>query len=948
MKRKSITIKGARENNLKNVSVEIPRDSLTVITGVSGSGKSSLAYNVIYGEGQRRFLQSLASSSRTSLANMDKPDVDMVMGLSPVISISQKRSNVSPRSSVGSMSDISNYVRLLYAILGKSHCRVCYEEIETMSINRIAEHITSLNEGTKVEILAPVNKIYGEDYDYLFTHLRNNGYRKFKIDNESYDDKYQSELDENIDYQIEVFIDEFKVYKKNYKQILDSIEKGLEIGSNYIKFEIESTNNCDKELLEFKKNFIKCDHNMITGSYLPKNFSANDVSGACKTCHGLGTYMVTEPSLLIKDENKSMKESPFYVSQFELNDRNGAARLHSLAMHYDFSIDTPFKDLKEETKNILFYGTNGDRYELLKPTGERYDEQKRRTVSYEGLINYVTRVMGKKVNSDSGNKTNDRLFAVHSCPDCKGKKLQQDKFLVKLDGIDIYEFNDMHISNLLKFIENIEIPDGKIEAAQEILNEINIKLKFLEEIGLGYLNLGRGANSLSGGETQRLRLASQLGSNLMGMLYILDEPSIGLHEKDTFKIIDTMKSLRDMGNTVIVVEHDMETIKNADYIIEMGPAAGVHGGNIVASGSYDEFVTIGNSLTAEYLNGTKKVVIPSFKREGSGKFINIKGAKENNLQDIDVSIPLGTFICVTGVSGSGKSTLIEKVLYKSIMSKFHDSRIKPGRHDSIDGLEFISDVRFINQSPIGKSSRSNPATYVNIYDKIRQLFADTNEAKSRGYDVSSFSFNVRGGRCETCMGEGRILTELQFMQDIYSECHSCKGKRYKCEILEVKYKGKNIADILDLTIEEAVDFFNDIKTITVKLSILNELGLGYLKLGQSASTLSGGEAQRIKLGKELGKIKKNTGNLYILDEPTTGLHIHDIEKLLLSINKLVNQGNTVLVIEHNLDFIKVADHLIDIGPNAGKYGGKVVVSGKPEDIVNCEESHTARYLKKYL
>ena len=945
---KSISIKGARVNNLKNIDLDIPRDTLTVITGVSGSGKSSVAYDVLYAEGQRRFLQSLTSSSRSNIMNMEKPDVDMVTGLSPVISIPQKRGIKNPRSSVATMADLSNYIRLLYSVLGTPGCPICHKEIQCLSINQIAEHILSLPEGTRIEVQAPINKIFDKTYDYLLTELKNKGFGKFVINDEVYDIKNNIELKESENYKIEVVVDEISVYKRNYEQIVSSIERGLEVGQNFIKLKIINKDISKEEIRKFNKGFINCEHNIITGKFLPKNFSPNDVSGACPTCQGLGTYKITEPYLLIKDEKKSMRMDPFYVSQFSLSDKNGAARLYSLARHYNFSIDTPFNELPENIKDIFFYGTKGERYELLKPNGDREIEGKRRYVSYEGLVRYVTRLYKDNLDKGTKNNDNEKLFASCICPSCKGKKLRKERLLVEIDGININDFGNMQIQKLKKFLSELEVLDAKKEVVKQIINEIIIKLDLLEEIGLGYLNLWRSSDTLSGGETQRIRLSSQIGSNLMGMIYILDEPSIGLHEKDTFKIINILKKLRDMGNTVVVVEHDIETICNADYILELGPGAGVCGGEIIASGDLQDVINTQKSITGQYLSEKKKISIPKIRRSGIGKYIGIIGARENNLKNISVTIPLGTFTCVTGVSGSGKSTLINEILYKSIYSKLHDSRIKPGMNDRVEGIESISDVRYIDQSPIGRSSRSNPATYINIYDKIREIFAGTEEAKARGYDVSSFSFNNKGGRCDTCMGEGSIVTELKFMQNIVTTCPVCKGKRYRSEILEVKYKGKNIADILELTIEEGVRFFKDVNVISSKLKVLNKLGLGYLKLGQSSSTLSGGEAQRLKLGRELGKIKKEKDNLYILDEPTTGLHIQDIEKLLFSLNELVDLGNTVLVIEHNLDLIKTADYIIDMGPDGGENGGHVIVTGTPEEIIRCDKSYTGKYLKKYI
>lgn len=948
MIRKNISIKGARENNLKNISVEIPREALTVVTGVSGSGKSSLAYNILYGEGQRRFLQSISSSSRANIMNMEKPDVDIVMGLSPVISIPQKRGIVNPRSSVASMADISNYIRLLYVVLGIPHCPVCSKKIESQPTNQIAEHILNLPEGTRIEIIAPVSKIYDENYDYLLTELRNKGFRKIIVNDEVHNMKNKIELLENEAYFIEVIVDEVAVNKRNYEQLASAIEKASELGQNLMRFKIISEDISIEEINKFNKGFINCEHNMIANKFLPKNFSANDVSGACSTCQGLGTYKMTEPYLLVKDENKSMRNDPLYVSQFSISDKNGAARLYSLAKHYKFSIDTPFKELPDKIKDVIFFGTNGERYEILKADGEREQAEKRRYVSYEGLVNYVTRLYKKGLADGSKSKENEKLFTSHICPDCSGKKLKKERLLVKIDGLDIYDLCNLQIKELIKFLTNLKVPDDKKESAQQIINEILNKLVSLSEIGLEYLNIGRSADSLSGGETQRIRLSSQIGSNLMGMLYILDEPSIGLHEKDTFKIIKALKKLRDIGNTVVVVEHDMETIKSADHIIELGPGAGAYGGEIMVSGDIQKVINTDKSLTGQYLTNKKGIVVPKLRRKGHGKWIKIKGARENNLKNINLNIPLDVFVCITGVSGSGKSSLINEILYKGIASKLYDARIKPGLHDKIEGIDFIKDVRYIDQSPIGRSSRSNPATYLNIYDKIREIYANTEEAQARGYDISSFSFNNKGGRCETCTGEGSIVMELQFMQDITTICPVCNGKRYKNEILEVKFKEKSIAEVLELTIEEGIEFFKDVKLIHNKLKVLNKLGLGYLKLGQSSLTLSGGEAQRLKLGRELGKTKKETGNMYILDEPTTGLHTQDIEKLLISLNELVELGNSVLVIEHNLDFIKTADYIIDIGPDAGEDGGEIVTEGTPEEVIASDKSHTGRYLRKYI
>jgi excinuclease ABC subunit A len=965
----SIEVVGARENNLKDINTKIPREKLTVVTGLSGSGKSSLVFDTIFAEGQRRFLESLSTYARSRLPLIKKPDVSMILGLSPVVSIQQKQGISNPRSTIGSLTDIGSYLRLLFSIAGEAYCPYCDKKINIESTSKIAERIQSLPEGTIIEILAPVYRIYAESYQYLFDLIRNQGYRKFRIDGELYDSGEEIELEENEEYQIEVLIDKFVIRDDLHKQIVDSIEQGLVIGQKFIRLEIVNSESSKIDLHTFYQEFACLDHHMMAGELLPWYFTSNDMESACYTCIGIGTHMVTEPFLLITDENKSIREGAISQLQLETKTFKRMYNTHyltaySLSKYYNFSLDTPYKDLPQKIKDILLYGTKGEKFTLLEPEDHHIDSYKPsmtkyyprfgRKVSFEGIIPRIHRWYKQHYSKARNPKSWEeqrvrRIMIEHTCPDCAGKKLKNLRFQMKVNEKNIFELNSMSIADLKSFVENIQLPENKKKIGEPVVRELIKRLGLMVDIGLDYLSLNRRSDSISGGEIQRTALSTQIGSELMGMLYILDEPSIGLHSRDSEKLIKILMKLRDTGNTVIVVEHDVDTISAADHIIEIGPGPGIHGGEVVAEGTINDIMLDKSSITGKYFSGDKRITYRTDRRNPNGKHLEIIGARENNLQNIDVKIPLGIFICVTGVSGSGKSSLINEILYKGLYAVLRDKRILPGKHDKILGHENLKDVRSIDQTPIGRSSRSNPATYIGFYDKIRKIFADLPESKEKGFTVSDFSYNIKtGGRCVNCLGEGIIKTQLQYMPDIETVCPDCKGARYQGEILEITYRGKNIAEILDLSVEEGIGFFKEVRLIHHKLKVMDELGLGYLKLGQSSNTLSGGEAQRIKLAKELGKIKRLSDNLYILDEPTTGLHLDDINKLLLCLNRIVDAGNTVIVIEHHLDVIKTADYVIDIGPDAADEGGIIVAEGTPEDIINESKSHTGQFLKPYL
>jgi excinuclease ABC subunit A len=951
--RDTIGIKGARENNLKNIDVEIPREQLIVLTGLSGSGKSSLAFETIYAEGQRRFLESLSAYSRKYVAQLKKPDVDFIHGLSPVISIEQKSVSQNPRSTVGTMTDIYDYFRVLYTTSGVAHCPYCKREVPVRTAAQIAEHVLSLPQGTVVEIDAPVFKPYGEDYPYLFGQIRSQGYRRLRVDDELLDLSEELELDEAETYNLEVAIDTVLVKHDIFKNLTVSIENGLRVGEGFLRFRILTPEKV-RDVDVFYESFACPDHYVSMGEPEPYYFAFNVPSSACPTCLGLGIYLHVHPDLLVPDKTRSIRGGAFIPQVFKFDKNNWTTRIiYSMAQHYGISLDTQFGELSPEAAELVLYGTKGERFPIVLPEGAtKGQEQVGKLFRYDGVINEIERqyrhYRRNMVAHSWMEEYLKKIMVEDTCPDCQGTKLKPQRLLVTVGGKNIIELGDLTLGELREFLAELPPLPRNQEAGEQILKEITTRLDLLLVIGLDYMSLNRKASTLSGGESQRVRLSVQIGSELMGMLYVLDEPSIGLHPRDNEKMIHTLQRLRDIGNTIIVVEHDEATIRGADHIIEIGPGPGTHGGQVVAQGSLQEMLQDRNSLTGEYLSGRRTIALPKKRRKPGGKKLVVRGARENNLKAIDVEIPLELFVCLTGVSGSGKSTLINEILYKKLYAVFHDSRVLSGAHDSVEGIEHLRDVINIDQTPIGRTPTSNPATYIGVYDSIRQIFASAPESRRRGYTASRFSFNVKGGRCEECAGQGLMKTSLQFMANVEVICPACKGARYNEETLEVSYRGKNIAEVLDMPIEEAARFFEEVPLIAHKLGILNKLGMGYLKLGQSSTTISGGEAQRVKLAHELGKIKRGGRNLYILDEPTTGLHLADIQRLLDSLSYLVDAGHTVLVIEHHLDVIKTADWLIDLGPEGGKHGGEIVAQGTPEEIARCSHSYTGRYLRSVL
>jgi len=945
----NISVKGARANNLKDIDVEIPRNQLTVITGVSGSGKSSLLFDVIFSEGQRKLLESMSSFSKRRIPMMPKADVTSIKGLSPVIAIGQIRSMHNPRSTVGTMTEISNYIRLLYATVGKAHCPYCEVEIVTKTANHMIEKLERLPKGTEVELLAPVFKIYGEQYEVLFGEIREKGYKKVRIDGKFKDISEKIELDEFKNHHIEVIVDKIIVEDGIYNHLKKSVENAFTLGSGYILFEIKESSVETKETISFYKNYGCSDHHIVMGELKQNHFSSNILENSCRTCRGLGVRIQAEKQLFIDDPEKSIRQGA--LGHFNA----GRRMVMTLSKNYNFSLDTPYKDLPEEIRDMMFHGNKGEKisYWTKNQKGEWYES--RWKTHYEGLLNETNRLYWhatRKGTLPTPGSAEQNFYTRHMterpCPDCQGKKLNSQRLFVTVNGKNIYELGNMDMKELLGFIKKVTFEEKDKKVGDQIVKESIKRLELLIEIGLDYINLNRRADTLAGGEAQRIRIANSIGSEMTGMLYCLDEPTIGLHPRDSYKVVRTLKRLRDLGCTVMVVEHDLDTIKNADTIIEIGPGPGSFGGEIVIQGKPEEIMEDNRFLTGQYLTGRKTIALPSERRTSNGKVLKILGAKENNLKNIDIEIPLGVLVSVTGVSGSGKSSLIHDILFRKLYSIFYDKRIMAGKHDEIQGVENISDIRNIDQSPIGRTPRSNPATYVGFFDKIRKLFKDTEAAKQRNFGVSYFSFNHKNGRCIECEGEGEKRTDLQFMPDIRNKCPLCNGARYNRDVLEIKYRGKNIAEILDMSVEEALEFFEHDNTISYKLKVMNDLGLGYLKLGQSATTLSGGEAQRIKLSKELGKIKRKKNNLYLLDEPTVGLHMEDIQKLLTSLNKIVDDGNTVLVVEHHLDVIKSSDHVIDLGPEGGSEGGSVIAQGAPEEIAKVEESYTGQFLKELL
>ena len=939
MSMKSIQVKGAREHNLKNIDIEIPRDELVVITGLSGSGKSSLAFDTIYAEGQRRYVESLSSYARQFLGQMEKPDVDYIDGLSPAISIDQKTTSKNPRSTVGTVTEIYDYLRLLYARIGIPHCPVCGREIKQQTIDQIVDHVMTLEERTKIQILAPVVRGRKGEHVKEFEAARKAGYVRVRVDGMIYDLSEEIKLEKNKKHTIEIVVDRLVIQEDMKSRLADSIEIASGLTGGLIMINV-----IDGEDMMFSQNYACPEHGISIEELTPRMFSFNNPFGACEKCTGLGVFMKIDPDLILPDRKLSINQGGLKASGWAMEGSTIAAMyMKALAKQYDYSLDTPIADLPDEIVDILLYGTKGEKIEIER-TNE-YGTGKYKT-EFEGIINNLERRF-RETQSNWIKEEIESYMSAIPCDKCYGRRLSPESLSVTVGGINISEFCDKSITEALEFVNDLKLTDREMFIAASILKEIKERLGFLKSVGLEYLTLSRSSGTLSGGESQRIRLATQIGSSLMGVLYILDEPSIGLHQRDNDKLLGTLCHLRDLGNTVIVVEHDEDTMLAADHIIDIGPGAGVHGGNVVFNGKVADILKSEDSITGQYLSGRRKVEVPEKRRKGNGKKLKIIGAAQNNLKNINVDIPLGELVCVTGVSGSGKSSLINEILYKYLASHLNGAKTKPGKFKDIKGVEELDKVIQINQSPIGRTPRSNPATYTGLFTDIRELYASTQDAKIRGFNAGRFSFNVKGGRCEACQGDGILKIEMHFLPDIYVPCDVCKGKRYNRETLEIKYKGKSISDVLDMTVEEGLEFFSNIPKIQRKLQTLQEVGLGYIKIGQPSTTLSGGEAQRVKLATELSK--RSTGRTsYILDEPTTGLHIADVHMLINVLQKLVDSGNTVVVIEHNLDLIKTADHIIDIGPEGGNNGGTIVAQGTPEKITTVEASYTGQYLKKYL
>ena len=936
-----IIVKGARANNLKNIDVTIPRDKLVVMTGLSGSGKSSLAFDTIYAEGQRRYVESLSSYARMFLGQMDKPDVDYIEGLSPAISIDQKTTSKNPRSTVGTVTEIYDYLRLLWARVGTPHCPKCGREIKQQTIDQIIDQVLSLPEGTRIQVMAPVIRGKKGEHTKIFEDAKRSGYVRARVDGSLYELDEEIKLEKNKKHTIEIVVDRLIIRPDIQQRLTDSVEtaSGLTGGLVVVNLLRE-----ERDLI-FSQNYACEDCGISIEELTPRMFSFNNPFGACPTCTGLGSQLKVDPELIVPDKSLSILEGAIQASGWNNIRGDGISRMYfdALAKKYHFSLTDPWETLPEEVRSIILYGTGGEKLEL------HYDQPRGKGVLYqpfEGICNNVERRY-QETQSDASKRELEEAMAECPCPDCKGKRLKKESLAVTVGDKDIDALTRMSVVDELQWVDRLELTHQQHLIADRILKEIKSRLGFLRSVGLGYLTLSRSAGTLSGGESQRIRLATQIGSSLMGVLYILDEPSIGLHQRDNDKLLATLKNLRDLGNTLLVVEHDEDTMRAADYLIDIGPGAGIHGGEVVAAGTPEEVMANPNSLTGQYLSGKKKIPVPETRRPGNGKCLKVIGAAENNLRHIDVEFPLGTLTVVTGVSGSGKSSLVNEILFKRLGVELNRMKVHPGKCDRIEGIEHLDKVVDIDQSPIGRTPRSNPATYTGLFNDIRDLFASTQEAKSRGYGPGRFSFNVRGGRCEACSGDGVLKIEMHFLPDIFVPCEVCKGRRYNRETLEVRYKGKNIADVLEMTVDEAVEFFAPLPKIRNKLQTLQDVGLGYVKLGQPSTELSGGEAQRVKLATELSKIA--TGRtIYILDEPTTGLHTDDVRKLLEVLQRLVEGGNTVVVIEHNLDVIKCADHLIDLGPEGGDGGGTVVVTGTPEEVAACPASFSGQYLKKVL
>ena len=936
-----IYVKGARENNLKNVDVTIPRDKLVVLTGLSGSGKSSLAFDTIYAEGQRRYVESLSSYARMFLGQMEKPDVDYIDGLSPAISIDQKTTSKNPRSTVGTVTEIYDYLRLLWARVGTPHCPICGKEIKQQTIDQIIDQVLELPEATRIQVMAPVIRGKKGEHAKIFEDARRSGYVRCRVDGIAYDLSEEIKLEKNKKHNIEIVVDRLVIREDIARRLTDSVEIASNLSGGLVVVNVVGE---DRDIL-FSQNYACEDCGVSIEELTPRMFSFNNPYGACPACTGLGSQLKVDPELIIPNKDLSILEGAITASGWSNIKSDGIARMYfdALAKKYRFKLDTPVKDLSPEVMDVILYGTRGEELTL------HYDQPRGKGTlhqAFEGICNNLERRY-KETQSDAMRRELEECMSERPCPACQGRRLRKESLAVTVGGLDIDAFCRKSVTQALDFVDRLELTESQMLIAERILKEIKSRLGFLQSVGLQYLTLSRGAGSLSGGESQRIRLATQIGSSLMGVLYILDEPSIGLHQRDNDMLLKTMQDLRDLGNTLLVVEHDEDTMRAADYIIDVGPGAGVHGGEIVAAGTPEEVMNTPGSITGEYLSGRRKIPVPQERRKGNGKLLKVFGAAENNLRHIDVAIPLGTFTCVTGVSGSGKSSLVNEILYKKLGADLNRVKVRAGRHDRIEGEEFLDKVIDIDQSPIGRTPRSNPATYTGLFNDIRELFASTQDAKARGYGPGRFSFNTRGGRCEACQGDGLLKIEMHFLPDIYVPCEVCKGKRYNRETLEVHYKGKNIYEVLEMTVDEALPFFENLPRIYNRLKTLEEVGLGYVKLGQASTTLSGGEAQRVKLATELSK--RSTGKtIYILDEPTTGLHSYDVQRLIDVLQKLVDVGNTVVVIEHNLDVIKTADHIIDLGPEGGDGGGSVVCTGTPEEVAACGASYTGRYLKRML
>ena len=936
-----IYVKGARENNLKNVDVTIPRDKLVVLTGLSGSGKSSLAFDTFYAEGQRRYVESLSSYARMFLGQMEKPDVDYIDGLSPAISIDQKTTSKNPRSTVGTVTEIYDYLRLLWARVGTPHCPVCGKEIKQQTIDQIIDQVLELPEATRIQVMAPVIRGKKGEHAKVFEDARRSGYVRCRVDGIAYDLSEEIKLEKNKKHNIEIVVDRLVIREDIARRLTDSVEIASNLSGGLVVVNVVGE---DRDIL-FSQNYACEDCGVSIEELTPRMFSFNNPYGACPACTGLGSQLKVDPELIIPNKDLSILEGAITASGWSNIKSDGIARMYfdALAKKYRFKLDTPVKNLSPEVMDVILYGTRGEELTL------HYDQPRGKGTlhqAFEGICNNLERRY-KETQSDAMRRELEDCMSECPCPTCQGRRLRKESLAVTVGGLDIDAFCRKSVTQALDFVDHLELTEVQMRIAERILKEIRSRLGFLQSVGLQYLTLSRGAGSLSGGESQRIRLATQIGSSLMGVLYILDEPSIGLHQRDNDMLLKTMQDLRDLGNTLLVVEHDEDTMRAADYIIDVGPGAGVHGGEIVAAGTPEEVMNTPGSITGEYLSGRRKIPVPRERQKGNGKLLKVFGAAENNLRHIDVEIPLGTFTCVTGVSGSGKSSLVNEILYKKLGADLNRVKVRAGRHDRIEGEEFLDKVIDIDQSPIGRTPRSNPATYTGLFNDIRELFASTQDAKARGYGPGRFSFNTRGGRCEACQGDGLLKIEMHFLPDIYVPCEVCKGKRYNRETLEVHYKGKNIYEVLEMTVDEALPFFENLPRIYNRLKTLEEVGLGYVKLGQASTTLSGGEAQRVKLATELSK--RSTGRtIYILDEPTTGLHSHDVQRLIEVLQKLVDVGNTVVVIEHNLDVIKTADHIIDLGPEGGDGGGAIVCTGTPEEVAACGASYTGRYLKRML